>query len=355
MVDAPTKAVQEWPSPIGNPEKSLLAFSATQDNVRSLSSERGSLFVTTTKDLTMPPNPWPRQSDDTDSGHRTLLFASAPPQRETSRINKIKLELSRARAREGLGENAIAVCVGADNRGLSVKDRDGQYSGFEVDVAKLVVADLADAINQPLDIVFVNPSLDDRLQHLETQRCVFMAELLTNIPERREVVSFTPPYLVIHEELLAFRSANITFPNCKVAAMAAGSATEVSYKKKFPEIRQVLTDSNAVGLELLLNGKVDCMANDNIVFKELLEKIDQGALNENYPELRLSDLERISTHNTFPPKPWGLGVGDDTPWLLKELTSIMIYATADGRLGELREEHGFGNGGFDLEPVSPSL
>ena len=370
MVDAPTKAVPEWPFPTGNPAKAFLAISVMQPSVGQISSKGGATFPSTARGPTVPPSLEPRlsevpvsgddqqtlrQVDEVDSGHRTFLFASKPPQRETSRIDKIKIELSSARIREGLGENVISVCVGADNPGLSLKDRDGQYRGLEVDVAKLVVGELGDAINQMLEVVFVSPSLGDRLQHLETKRCVFMADLLTNIPERREVVSFTSPYLVIHEELLAFRSANITFPNCKVLAVAAGSATEVRYKEKFPEIRQVLTESNGDGLELLLNGTVDCMANDNIVFKELLEKIDQGTYRGAYPELKSSDLERISTNNAFPLKPWGLGVANDTPWLLKELTAIMIYAAADGRLDALRQEHGFGDGGFSLEPGKCSL
>jgi ABC-type amino acid transport substrate-binding protein/quercetin dioxygenase-like cupin family protein len=282
--------------------------------------------------------------------------APTPAQSEvsasTSRIDKIKLELANARTKEGLDDdNAIVVCVGADNPGLSVRDDDGQYRGFEVEVSKLVVAELELAINETLNIMFVSPTLDERLQYLETQHCVFLADLLTNIPERREVVSFTPPYLVIKEELLAFRSEDITSPqDCKAAAVAAGSATLVRYEEKFKTINLVLTESNGDGVELLLNGTVDCMANDNIVFKEILDDIDEGVYKGVHPGLKSADLERISTGNTFPPKPWGLGVSDDTPWLLKELTEIMIYAAADGRLGQLRDEHGFGDGNFGLEP-----
>jgi ABC-type amino acid transport substrate-binding protein/quercetin dioxygenase-like cupin family protein len=274
----------------------------------------------------------------------------------TSRIDKIKLELANARNKQGLDDdNAIVVCVGADNPGLSVRDNDGQYSGFEVEVSRLVVAELESAINETLNVMFVSPTLDDRLQYLETQRCIFLADLLTNIAERREVVSFTSPYLVIKEELLAFRSADITSPqNCTAAAVAAGSATLVRYKEKFPALQLVLTESNGDGVELLLNGTVDCMANDNIVFKEILDDIDDKAYEEAYPGLKSADLERISTGTMFPPKPWGLGVSDDTPWLLKELTEIMIYAAADGRLDQLREKHGFGDGNFGLEPENCS-
>eukprot|EP00040_Diaphanoeca_grandis_P008933 m.46929 g.46929 ORF g.46929 m.46929 type:complete len:495 (-) comp20375_c0_seq1:361-1845(-) len=274
----------------------------------------------------------------------------------TSRIDNIKLELANARTKQGLDDdNAIAICVGANDPGLSVKDDAGQYSGFEVEVAKLVVAELEVTINETLNITFVSPTLDTRLKYLETQRCIFLANLLTNIPSRREVVSFTPPYLVIKEELLALRSAGITSPeNCKVAAVAAGSATLIRYTEKFPALELVLTESNSDGVDLLFNRTVDCMANDNIVFKEIIDDVDQGAYKETYPELTSADLQRITTGSTFPPKPWGLGLSDNTPWLLKEVTAIMIYAAADGRLGQLREEHGFGGGNFGLEPQKRS-
>jgi ABC-type amino acid transport substrate-binding protein len=272
------------------------------------------------------------------------------------RIDKIKLELANARTKQGVDDDdAIVVCVGADNPGLSVRDDDGQHSRFEVNVSRLVVAELESAINETLNVMFVSPTLDDRLQCLETQRSIFLADLLTNIPQRREVVSFTSPCLVIKEELLAFRSAGITSPqDCKAAAVAAGSAALVRCEEKFPALQLVLTKSNGDGVELLLNGTVDCMANDNIVFKEILDDIGKGVYGGAYPGLKSADLERISTGDKFPPKPWGLGVSDDTPWLLKELTEIMIYAAADGRLQHLRKIHGFGDGNFGLEPENCS-
>jgi ABC-type amino acid transport substrate-binding protein len=101
-----------------------------------------------------------------------------------------------------------------------------------------------------------------------------------NVPSRQEWVSFTPPYLIIHEEILAFiDSCSRSIKDCvgKKAAVAKGSfMMMLNLARQFPGIQQVLTKSNAAGIGMLLSGEVQYIANNDSVFKKLLEKIDAG-------------------------------------------------------------------------------
>jgi len=103
--------------------------------------------------------------------------------------------------------------------------------------------------------------------NLEQRKCDFRAELLTNDVQgqRRQSVAFTgQPYLVIHEQILVKKSSNVTGPgDCQKAAVASGSQTSRNYAENFPQVEQVLTTGySSAAIVLLLNGTVDCIAND---------------------------------------------------------------------------------------------
>lgn len=239
----------------------------------------------------------------------------------------------------------VTVCVADDEAGLAVFNATSQtYIGYEADVARLLLSDLEKFLQNetPLVANFVSPTLSERLNYVATQKCDFMIQLLTNTASRREVVAIGPPYLIIYEELLVYKDSGINkISDCTKASVAAGSVTTVNYETQFPDIEQVLTDNNEEGLILFLNGTVECMANDNVVFQALLEKIDDKEFEDEFPNVESSGLKRISTGFTFPPKPWSVATSFEAPLLMNELTAILAYANADGRLDELRKLYGF--------------
>lgn len=171
-------------------------------------------------------------------------------------------------AAELIAPDEVTVCLAAGEEGLSVRPMDGgDPEGYEADVARLVARDLSTRLGMDLTLKYVYPTLEERLEYLEQRKCDFMAELLTNDVQgqRRQSVAFTgQPYLVIHEQILVKKSSNVTGPgDCQKAAVASGSQTSRNYAENFPQVEQVLTTGySSAAIVLLLNGTVDCIAND---------------------------------------------------------------------------------------------
>ena len=244
-------------------------------------------------------------------------------------------------AAELIAPDEVTVCLAAGEEGLSVRPMDGgDPEGYEADVARLVARDLSTRLGMDLTLKYVYPTLEERLEYLEQRKCDFMAELLTNDVQgqRRQSVAFTgQPYLVIHEQILVKKSSNVAGPgDCQKAAVASGSQTSRNYAENFPQVEQVLTTGySSAAIVLLLNGTVDCIANDDLVFDKLLKEADAGGFGT---DVTSASFRQVSTSNIFAPKPWGLGINIKNTLLQAELGAIMTYLDAYGEFDQPRKK-----------------
>jgi glutamate transport system substrate-binding protein len=120
-------------------------------------------------------------------------------------------------------DKVLDIGVKPDQPGLGLQSSSGQYSGFDVDVARYVAKKLgATKIN------FVPTVSANREAFLQQGKVDMVVATYSVTPERQKVVSFAGPYYVAHQDILVRANDNsIRKPDDlmgKIAADSRGSA-----------------------------------------------------------------------------------------------------------------------------------
>ncbi|MGW4891837.1 glutamate ABC transporter substrate-binding protein [Kitasatospora sp. NPDC004240] len=136
-------------------------------------------------------------------------------------------------ATTGGGGEKITVGIKYDQPGIGLKTPDGQYTGFDVDVATYVAKQLG---YEPGDIVFKEAKSADRETLLQRGDVDFIAASYSITPARSEKVDFAGPYLLAHQDvLIRADDTSITKPedlNNKKLCSVTGSTSAQNVKTK---------------------------------------------------------------------------------------------------------------------------
>src|SRR3954471_8807680 len=104
------------------------------------------------------------------------------------------------------GGGKIKIGIKYDQPGLGLKEPDGSFSGFDVDVATYVAKQLGYKADQ---IEFVETKSADRENALSRGDVKLIAATYSINDERKKKVDFAGPYLLAHQDLLVKKDATI--------------------------------------------------------------------------------------------------------------------------------------------------
>jgi glutamate transport system substrate-binding protein len=104
------------------------------------------------------------------------------------------------------GGSKIKIGIKFDQPGLGLKQPDGTYAGFDVDVATYVAGQLG---YKPTQIEWVETKSADRENALARGDVKFIAATYSINDERKKKVDFAGPYLLAHQDLLVKKDATI--------------------------------------------------------------------------------------------------------------------------------------------------
>ncbi|MFM9072080.1 MAG: substrate-binding periplasmic protein, partial [Cyanobium sp.] len=152
---------------------------------------------------------------------------------------------------------------------------------------------------------------------------------LTITPERLAIVDFSDPYLVAYEAVLVADASPIQSLEDlrgKTVAVAEDTASFHRYIKLHPEIHLVTTAKESDGIYLLLAGKVDGVANDNVNLEGLLATM---------PKSDVDLLRKIDVSSSFDPKPFGVCLRKGSPIFLSKLNQAIAKLKANGTIEQL--------------------
>jgi polar amino acid transport system substrate-binding protein len=163
-------------------------------------------------------------------------------------------------ARESVIEKIIrrgVMRVGMDTfEPWAMKDKSGEFIGFEIDVAKRLAEDMG------VDIEFVPTKWSGIIPALLSGKFDVLIGGMSIRPDRALKVNFTIPYystgqdMVAHSELAAGFDEIEDFNKPEVTIAARTGTTAASAAEKlFPEAKLVLFDSEPLALQELLNGR----------------------------------------------------------------------------------------------------
>jgi glutamate transport system substrate-binding protein len=162
-------------------------------------------------------------------------------------------------------EKALNIGVKPDQPGLGLQSASGQYSGFDVDVAKYVAKKLgATKIN------FVPTLSANREAFLQQGKVDLVVATYSVTPERQKVVAFAGPYYVAHQDILVrANDGKIKQPNdlvgkkvCSGQGSASGDRIEEQYGSKVNLIR---LPGYGDCVNQLLGGQVEAVTTDNTI------------------------------------------------------------------------------------------
>ncbi|BBY29459.1 glutamate ABC transporter substrate-binding protein [Mycolicibacterium sediminis] len=167
----------------------------------------------------------------------------------------------------GSDEGKIVIGTKFDQPGLGMKNPDGTYSGFDVDVATYVAKELG---YEPDKIEFKESPSSQRETLIQNGQVDYVVATYSITDARKEKVSFAGPYLVTGQSLLVKAdNTDITgkdsLANNKKLCSVSGSTPAQKIKDEFPSVQLQQYDTYSACIEALKNGAIDAVTTDEVI------------------------------------------------------------------------------------------
>ncbi|GHF49175.1 glutamate ABC transporter substrate-binding protein [Streptomyces griseosporeus] len=190
------------------------------------------------------------------------------------------------------GGGKIKIGIKYDQPGLGLKEPNGDFSGFDVDVATYVAGQLG---YKPDQIEFVETKSADRENALSRGDVKFIVATYSITPKRQEKVDFAGPYLLAHQDLLVKKDSKIskgTDLNGEKLCSVTGSTSAQNVKDKIaPDAQLKKYSGYSECIAGLQSGAVDAVTTDDSIlagfaaqdkYKGQFKLVGLKLSNENY-------------------------------------------------------------------------
>ncbi|MGN9761179.1 glutamate ABC transporter substrate-binding protein [Streptomyces sp. SD31] len=207
------------------------------------------------------------------------------------------------------GGDKIKIGIKYDQPGLGLKEPDGSFSGFDVDVATYVAKELG---YEPDQITWVETKSADRENALARGDVKFIAATYSITDERKEKVDFAGPYLLAHQDLLVKSDSDIseaTDLNGKRLCSVVGSTSAQNIQDEIaPKAQLKEYGGYSECIAALQSGAVDAVTTDDSIlagfaaqeqYKGQFKLAGLKLSNENYGiGVKKGDTETVNKINT---------------------------------------------------------
>ncbi|MEV6837997.1 glutamate ABC transporter substrate-binding protein [Streptomyces sp. NPDC051133] len=212
----------------------------------------------------------------------------------------------------------IKIGIKFDQPGLGLKQPDGSYSGFDVDVATYVAKELG---YKPGDIQFVETKSADRENALARGDVKFIAATYSITDERKAKVDFAGPYLLAHQDLLLKKSSKIVQAkdlNGKNLCSVTGSTSAQNIHDTIaPKANLKEYSSYSECIASLQSGAVDAVTTDDSILAGF------AAQDKYKGQFKLAGL-KLSNEN------YGVGVKKGDSATLDKINKALEKMVSDG-------------------------
>lgn len=166
------------------------------------------------------------------------------------------------------GRAKLRIGVAGDQPLMSYQDKDGRFSGFDIEMAKYLAASLG--YRGEGRIEFVPLSTGDRIMALQASQVDMVVASLSITEERRKHVALAGPYLVTQQKVMipvALKGRITTIEDLRDPAykvcVSGGSTTEQELKRR--EIRALVVDNVRDCAEGLRAGRYHAFSSDETI------------------------------------------------------------------------------------------
>ena len=214
----------------------------------------------------------------------------------------------------------VVIGIKYDQPRFGLKGLDGKYTGFDVEIGKLIAKELGIAENKIKWEESVTKAREDHIIH---GRVDMVIATYTINAARKEKVSFAGPYYVAGQDILVAKGdTSITGPDTfkegvkKVCSVTGSTpAKEIAKYVKDPA-QVVLFDVYTKCLDALKKKQVDAVTTDNVILMGYVT--------------REPDAYQLLA-KPFTKEPYGIGVKKDDKVFRDWINDIIEKAFADGR------------------------
>jgi glutamate transport system substrate-binding protein len=213
----------------------------------------------------------------------------------------------------------VIMGVRSDQPGLGFQDATtGQYTGFDVEIARLVAAQLGFGPEQVEYKVVPSAAREDTIERGEID---YMVGTYTINDNRKQRVSFAGPYYVAGQSLLVRSddssiTGKDTLQGKKVCSVTGSTPIQRVREQGLTQPENIVefqTYSQCV--DQLLNNQVDVVTTDDAILK--------GFAAQQPDRLKV-------VGETFSTEPYGIGLNRDDTALRNKINDILEEAAADG-------------------------
>ena len=234
----------------------------------------------------------------------------------------------------------LTIAIAEDQPGSSLKGLNGDYSGFDIDVAQFVAKELG---VDPSGITWRSTVSADRETVLENGSADMVVETYSITDKRKQVISFAGPYFVAGQDLLVRLNDNtITGPeslNGKRLCSVAGTTSAQEVKDKFAQQTKLVEYSHfSECITALLFNIVDAVTTDDLILA--------GYASQNPELLRV-------VGKAFTKEQYGIGVKKGDSASVSKIDDAITKMISTGAWNSSLQ-HNFGGTGYRI-PAPPQI
>ncbi len=160
----------------------------------------------------------------------------------------------------------------------------GEYKGFDIDVANLVFSKLFEYDKKK--IVFKTVTAQNKIMKLNSGEVDFVVAIVSITPQRQEIVDFTLPYFIAGQAILVKDNStvkSIEDLNNKDVTVILGSTGEKVLRKLAPNARIKGADTYEKAFNTLKKGETQAIyGDDSILYGLLLKEKGYKILSKRY-------------------------------------------------------------------------
>jgi polar amino acid transport system substrate-binding protein len=158
-------------------------------------------------------------------------------------------------------KKTLVVGVQADQVPWGYIDANGQNAGYDVDVAKLMGADMG------VNVEFVRVTVPNRIAQLVTGKVDVLAAVMGMYPDRAKVVQFSKPYSTVDILVYGKKQDNFTQVSDLIkyrVGVSRASAQDIALTKQaLPGTSIQRFDDDSASMQALMSGQVDAIGGNN--------------------------------------------------------------------------------------------
>ncbi|MGW7102823.1 glutamate ABC transporter substrate-binding protein [Streptomyces sp. NPDC054838] len=233
----------------------------------------------------------------------------------------------------------LAIGIKFDQPGIGMREADGTFTGFDVDVATYVAKQLG---YKPNEIEFKQVYSSDRELLIQYNEVKFVAASYSISDKRKEKVDFAGPYFIAHQDLLV-RSNDATISkaedlnNKRLCSVTGSTSAENVRKNLAPKASVLELGSYSDCLVALQDNQADAMTTDNSILA------GYAAQKGNEGKFKLLGLN-LSNEN------YGIGIKKGDTELQRKINTALTKMVSDGSWDAAVKKN-FGPANYKYEPA----